>query len=71
MLYDENLDDDEFGFFIWDVLALLAWVRSKAGMGFNKPAILTYWEEQKRIVAKTREQRIYELQVAGKDWPKA
>jgi hypothetical protein len=69
MLYDETLDDDEFEFFIWDVLAMIWWIRSRMGQVFIKPSLQDYWERQKRLAAKTRERRIYDLEVAGMDWP--
>ncbi|HEY3135281.1 MAG TPA: hypothetical protein VGL29_04455 [Blastocatellia bacterium] len=70
MLYDETLDDDKFGFFTWDVLALIGWIRSRMGGDFIKPAIQTYWDQQKGLSEGTREQRIYDLDVSGRNWPK-
>jgi hypothetical protein len=40
------------------------------GEAFIKPAIQTYWDQQKGLTEKTREQRIYDLDVSGRDWPK-
>ena len=56
--------DGDFGSFVWDVLALIEWLRFKVGGQWLKPAVKNYWDQQSRLPAKTRESEILERTLA-------
>jgi hypothetical protein len=75
MIYDEGFPRSmdygdvyaDWGSFVFDVLALIEWLRSTVGERWIKPSIKRYWEEQSKLPIKTREKEILERTLALRD----
>jgi hypothetical protein len=72
MIYDEGFSRMmdygdvyvDWGSFVFDVLALIEWLRSTVGERWTKPSIKRYWEEQSKLPIKAREKEILERTLA-------
>jgi hypothetical protein len=56
LLYADS--DGEFGSFVWDVLALIEWLRVMVGGQWMKPAVHHYWNQESKKPVGTRESEI-------------
>lgn len=61
-IYDDIYegDDDDDGFFTWDVAALIGWLESRVGGRLPTPEIERYWDRQRRLEVGKRQARFLE-----------
>jgi hypothetical protein len=57
-------ESGEFGSFVWDVLALIEWLRTTVGEDWLKPSVRKYWDEQKVRQRGIREKEILDRTLA-------
>jgi hypothetical protein len=58
--------EGNFGSFVWDVLALICWLRVMVGGQWLKPAVKDYWDRQSNLPVGVRETEILERTLALK-----
>lgn len=58
--------EGNFGSFVWDVLALICWLRVMVGDEWLKPAVKDYWDRQSKLPVGVRETEILERTLALK-----
>src|SRR5262249_43729699 len=56
--------EGEFGSFVWDVLTLIEWLRTREGFNWLKPSVEQYWNTQAARPDKTRELELIEKVLA-------
>jgi hypothetical protein len=56
-----------FGSFVWDVLALIEWLRTREGFDWIKPSVEQYWNTQAARPDKTRELELIDMKIADEE----